>query len=151
MTKCSPISYPTSIRFIRKIKLSYSNKTSELFTCICYLSFTKIITQPAKSSLSHQGIIISIQLATNPRGMDPSPDNGGSSARREEKRRKQRESLQLASADPLECFSISPEPALRSVSQELADKGECLKGSEMFPHPQIKSYGSLIQSMRKSM
>lgn len=59
--------------------------------------------------------------------MDPSPYNGGSSAGREEKRRKQRDSLRLAFADPLECFSISPEPALRSVSQELADKGERLK------------------------
>lgn len=59
--------------------------------------------------------------------MDPSPDDGGSSARREDKRRKQRESLSLPFADPLECFSISPEPALWSVSQELTDEGERLK------------------------
>lgn len=59
--------------------------------------------------------------------MDPSPDDGGSSARREDKRRKQREGLSLPFADPLECFSISPEPALWSVSQELTDGGERLK------------------------
>lgn len=59
--------------------------------------------------------------------MDPAPNNGVSSARREEKRRKQRESFRLPFADPLECFSISPEAALWSVSQELTDEGERLK------------------------
>lgn len=59
--------------------------------------------------------------------MDPLRYNGSNSAR-EEKKRKQRDSLRLAFADPLEFFSLSPEPALRSVSQELTDKGELLKG-----------------------
>lgn len=68
-----------------------------------------------------------IQLATNLREMDPLPYTGSGCAQREEKRRKQGESLLLAFADPLECFSLSPEPALRSVSQKLADKGERLK------------------------
>lgn len=59
--------------------------------------------------------------------MDPSPENGGSSARREDKTRKQRESLRLPFADPLACFSISREPGLWSLSQELTDEGERLK------------------------
>lgn len=59
--------------------------------------------------------------------MDPLPHNGSSRAKREEKKRKQRESLRLAFADPLESFLLSPEPALPSLSQELADKGEHLK------------------------
>lgn len=59
--------------------------------------------------------------------MDPLPHNGSSRAQREEKRRKQRESLRPAFADPLESFLLPPEPALPSLSQELADKGEHLK------------------------
>lgn len=45
---------------------------------------------------------------------------------RNEKRRQQRKALSSAFEDPLEKFIVSPEPALRQISQELADDGENL-------------------------
>lgn len=46
---------------------------------------------------------------------------------RTEKRPKQREQLKIAFADPLDKFTISPDPDIRHISQELADEGERLK------------------------
>ena len=58
--------------------------------------------------------------------MDSPTGKARSAGSRLEKRRKQRESLTATLVDPLERFSTSPEPELRSFSNELADERDRL-------------------------